>query len=170
MKFRLTTKFTSRGMIFRLLAVLTFALGLFLVRNWQAQSELVPSHFLVHLPNECQTCKSVQKSDGDSETAQSIYLEYRRNLPPFDIFQSGEFPNPPLQLADKGVTIRLAGTNNPLALSRYYIIDTTPLTNDFGDAALPPSGTYTNTYYGVSITTISVNPFFGARVKIQLTR
>jgi len=125
-----------------------------------------PSH-----PSKQTTMAQIRIKDAQGNlTAQSFYLEYRRNLPPFDIFQSGEFPNPPLQLADKGVTIRLAGTNNPLALSRYYIIDTTPLTNDFGDAALPPSGTYTNTYYGVSITTISVNPFFGARVKIQLTR
>ncbi len=125
-----------------------------------------PSH-----PSKQTTMAQIRIKDANGNlTAQSIYLEYRRNVPPFDIFESGEFPNPPLQLADKGVTIRLAGTNNPLALSRYYIIDTTPLTNDFGDAALPPGGTYTNTYYGVSISTISVNPFFGARVKIQLTR
>lgn len=125
-----------------------------------------PSH-----PSKRTTMAQIRIKDANGNlTRQSFYLEYRRNLPPFDIFESGEFPNPPLQLANKGVTIRLAGTNNPLALSRYYIIDTTPLTNDFGDAALPPGGTYTNTYYGVSISTISVNPFFGARVKIQLTR
>lgn len=78
MKFRLTTKFTSRGIIFRLLAVLTFAVGLFLVRNWQAQNELVPSRFLVHLPNECQPCKSVQKSDGDSEK-NACFIEGEHN-------------------------------------------------------------------------------------------
>jgi hypothetical protein len=125
-----------------------------------------PSH-----PTKQTTMAQIRIKDANGHlTGQSFYLEYRRNLPPFDIFASGDFPNPPLQLAEKGVTIRLAGTNNPLAVSRYYIIDTTPLTNDFGDAALPPGGTYTNTFYGVSISTISVNPFFGARVKIQLTR
>lgn len=67
MKFCFTTKFTSHGIIFRLLAVLTFAIGIFLVRNWQAQIEPVPSSFLVHLPNEYHPCKSVQKSDSDSE-------------------------------------------------------------------------------------------------------
>jgi hypothetical protein len=78
MKFRLTTKFTPRGIIFRLLAVLTFAVGLSLVRNWQAQSELVPSRFLVHLPNECQPCKSLQKSDGDSEK-NACFIEGEHN-------------------------------------------------------------------------------------------
>lgn len=78
MKFRLTTKLTSRGIIFRLLAVLTFAVGLFLVRNWQAQVEPVPSSFLVHLPNECQPCKSLPSSDGDSEK-NACFIEGEHN-------------------------------------------------------------------------------------------
>lgn len=144
--------------------------------NGQVKTFDAPGVYYVNLhspshPSKQTTMAQIRIKDANGYlTAQSFYLEYRRNLAPFDIFASGEFPNPPIQLADKGVTIRLEGTNNPLLLSRYYIIDTTPLTNDFGDAALPPGGTYTNTYYGVSISTISINPFFGARVKIQLTR
>ena len=144
--------------------------------NGQVKTFDTPGVYYVNLhspsyPSKQTTMAQIRIKDADGNlTAQSIYLEYRRNFPPFDIFESGDFPNPPIQLANKGVTIRLAGTNNPLAISRYYIIDTTPFTNDFGDAALPPGGTYANTYYGISITTISVNPFFGARVKVQLTR
>ncbi len=78
MKLRITTKFTSRGIVLRLLAVLTFAAGIFLVQNWQSQAEPMPSRFLVHLPNECQPCQSVKKSDRDSEE-NACFIEGEHN-------------------------------------------------------------------------------------------
>ena len=76
MKLRLVTRFTSRGIVFRLLAVLTFAVGSIIAWNWH--TEQTPSRFLVHLPNECQPCKPVQKSDGDSEK-NACFIEGEHN-------------------------------------------------------------------------------------------
>jgi hypothetical protein len=125
-----------------------------------------PSH-----PSKKTTLVQIRTKDSDGNfTGKSFFLEYRRNLPPFDVFRSGEFPLPPVQLADKGVSIRFGNEDLLQRLGRFYIIDATPETPDFGDAAMIPRNTYSNSYYGVKITTMSVNPFLGARVKIELTR
>lgn len=102
------------------------------------------------------------KNANGSFTGYSIWLEYRRRLPPFDN------SNYPSLFAHRGISIRYSYDN--ISLSWSKLIDTTPLTPYAGDGMLLPGNTFTNSYYGISITTLSVNPFFGARVKIELTR
>lgn len=124
-----------------------------------------PSH-----PTKRTTLAQIRLKDLNGKfTGKSFFLEFRRNLPPFDIFREGDdFPYPPIQSADKGVTIRYGSENVYENINRSYLIDTVPDTPDFGDAALLPGYVYNNTYYGVKISTIYVNPFFGARVKIEI--
>lgn len=98
----------------------------------------------------------------------SIYLEFRRNSPPYDIFDSAE-------LFNRGVAIRVAREDLLTPGLPSFLIDTVPETGaegarDFRDASLTTERTFTNSYYGINITTESVNPFWGARVKIQLLR
>lgn len=125
-----------------------------------------PSH-----PSKAATMVQIRTKDSEGNfTGKSFFLEYRRNQPPFDIFRSGEFPLPPVQLADKGVSVRFGNEDLFQRIARFYIVDTTPETFDFGDAALTPGNIYINSYYGIKITATSVNPFFGARVKIELNR
>lgn len=76
MKLRLVTKFTSRGIVFRLLAVLSFAVGSTIAWNWQSYIQPTPSRFLVHLPNECQPCQSARKSDDFKENTCPIEGEH----------------------------------------------------------------------------------------------
>ena len=78
MKFQFKTNFTSRGIILRFLAVLTFAVGSIAVWNWRTQTEPVPSRFLVQLPNECQPCKSEQQLNDDSEK-NACFIEGEHN-------------------------------------------------------------------------------------------
>ncbi len=120
-------------------------------------------------PTKGATAAQIRLKDANGNfTGKSFYLEFRRNLPPFDIFMQGDFPFPPIQSADKGVTIRYGSEDIYNRLERPFLIDTTPETFDFGDAALLPGKFYFNSYYNVSISTVSVNPFFGARIKIEI--
>ena len=102
------------------------------------------------------------KNTNGNFTGYSIWLEYRRRLPPFD---NSSYPS---LFAHQGISIRYS-YDNPL-LSWSKLIDTKPSTPYAGDGMLLPGNTFTNFYYGISLTTQSVNPFFGARVKIELTR
>jgi hypothetical protein len=97
-------------------------------------------------------------------TGNSLFLEFRRQLPPFDISSNPNF------FVHRGVSIRLGFENPAFASSRSILIDTTPSTINPGDEMLLPGNTFTNSYHGISITTLSVNPFSGARVKIELVR
>lgn len=103
-------------------------------------------------------------------TGKSIFLEYRRNMPPFDVFAPGESPLSPVQLSNQGVTLRIGNENLLDRLSHPLVIDTRPATNDFGDAALLPGDSYANAYYGITVTNLTSNPFFGSRVRIHLNR
>ena len=50
MKIPLPTKFVLRRPILRLVAVLTFAIGVVIVWNWQSQPRPIQTYFLVQLP------------------------------------------------------------------------------------------------------------------------
>jgi Gametolysin peptidase M11 len=97
-------------------------------------------------------------------TGNSIFLEFRRRLPPFDNSSDSNL------FAHSGVSIRYGFESPGFLYSRSILIDTTPSTTIPGDEMLLPGNTFTNSYYGVNIIALSVNPFFGARVKIELTR
>lgn len=108
------------------------------------------------------------KNPDGSFVGKSLYLEYRHNRPPFDLFNEELTIAPTMRFADKGITIRVGNENLVERLGRFFMIDTTPDTLDFGDAPLLPGKSYTHNYYGIKITTIAVNPFFGAKVKIEI--
>ncbi|HEX6278567.1 MAG TPA: hypothetical protein VFZ49_01010 [Pyrinomonadaceae bacterium] len=127
-----------------------------------------PSH-----PAKRPTAARIRLKDSAGEfTGSSIYLEFRRNMPPFDIFMPvlPPFPIPGPQLARDGVTIRFGEEDLSSAEARSHLIDTTPQTLDFSDAQLLVGQTFSNTYYGVSITTLGVNPGTGAQIRVVLTR
>lgn len=92
-------------------------------------------------------------------------LEFRRPFS-FDnrFFGSGYDSNP----AFKGVSIRYT-IDAPGGISTS-LMDTTPSTPTFLDAPLTVGNTFTDTNNGITITTLSVNPMRGARVRIQLNR
>lgn len=106
------------------------------------------------------------KDENGIFTGKAIFLEFRRNAPPFDIFNTLSPDD-----ANKGVTIRFGKETLSTISARSYLIDTTPESAyQYSDAPLQPGRTFTNSYYGLSITTLSTNPFYGARVRVQLTR
>jgi hypothetical protein len=97
-----------------------------------------------------------------SLTGYSYYLEFRR---PFS------FDNqlaPLFQPLFSGVGIRIAPTAFWGDSSK--LIDTTPNTTAIEDAPLTVGKTYADAQHGLTITTLSANPQFGARVRIQLSR
>jgi hypothetical protein len=102
------------------------------------------------------------KDAGGNLTGQSLFLEFRRQIQPFDIF-------PAAVLAHRGLSIRMA-SDNPLDGSNTYLFDFSPLTVSGEDGMLLPGNTLTNAYHGISVSTLSVNPILGARVKIELLR
>lgn len=118
-----------------------------------------------NLPSKRTTMARIRlKNPNGNFTGNSILLEFRRRSLPFDN------SNNPNLLAHNGISIRYGFENPLLTYSRTILVDTTPSTTIPGDEMLLPGNTYTNSYYGVSITTLSVNPFFGAQIKIELTR
>ncbi len=69
----------------------------------------------------------------------------------------------------EGITIRY--TKDDLTGYATSLIDTTPNSaGSFSDAPLRVGNTFTDVQSGISITTLSVNPIRGARVRIQLNR
>lgn len=96
----------------------------------------------------------VYRSGSTSNYAQYYNLEFRQPYG-FDNFSSSD---PVIN----GVTIRLGETIN----SDSRIIDTTPATSSFADAPLAVGKAFTDSAYGISITTLSVSPA-GAQVRIS---
>lgn len=76
-----------------------------------------------------------------------LNLEYRRPKTPFEDFLADE-------PAVNGVSIRIARDTSWLEQSK--LVDTTPATATFNDAALAPGQSVTDPLTGVSITTVSV--------------
>jgi hypothetical protein len=96
----------------------------------------------------------------------SYTLEFRRPYSFDYIFYGlGPYYNP----AYEGVSIRY--TKDDLTGYATSLIDTTPTTpGGFLDAPLSIGNTFTDVQSGIQITTLSVNPMRGARVRIQLNR
>lgn len=133
-----------------------------------------PGIYYVYLKSPNQTTKGttaaqirLRNQDG-TFTGRSLYLEYRHKRYPFDLFYEELLISPTVRNADKGVTIRVGNEDLQERLGRFFIVDTTPETLDFGDAPLLAGNTYSQFYYGINISTQSVNPFFGARVRIEI--
>ena len=104
----------------------------------------------------------LKETDGSSRF--SYFLEFRRPRS-FD----NQSQNSIYQPVYRGVGVRFAA--NQYNGDGSYLIDTAPNTrNYFQDAPLAVGGTYTDTKYGVSITTLSTNPKQGARVRVHLSR
>ena len=93
----------------------------------------------------------------------SYTLEFRR---PFSFDRRLVPPGWDYSNAFEGVSIRYT-QDDPIA-ARTHLIDATPQTYSFRDAPLKVGETFTDVPRGISITTLSVNPFRGARVRIQL--
>lgn len=111
------------------------------------------------------TAKIRLKNASGNFADKSIFLEFRRNsAPPYDNFS-------PFKPANRGVSIRFGSEDIYSRLSRPYLIRAMP-SNMFAllDAPLLSGNTYTNFFYGISVTTLSANPVRGARIKIELTR
>jgi hypothetical protein len=102
------------------------------------------------------------KDSNGNFTAESLFLEFRRQAPPFDIF-------PSIVRAGRGLSIRWA-SNNPMEQLFTHLFDFNPATSSGEDGMLLPGNTFFNSYYGISVTTLGVNPILGARVRIELTR
>jgi hypothetical protein len=102
------------------------------------------------------------KNQEGNPTGYSYYLEFRR---PYS-FDNQLFPL--FQPLFNGVGIRYAPTG--FFDERPLLVDTTPNTTSYEDAPLTVGNIYTDTTHGVTITTLSANPQFGARVRIQLSR
>lgn len=111
------------------------------------------------------TAKIRLKNASGNLTDKSMFLEFRRKSePPYDNF----LPSEP---ANRGVSIRFGSEDIYSRVSRPYLIRAMPSSMaSLLDAPLLPGNTYTNSYYGISITTLYANPTRGARVKIELTR
>lgn len=90
-------------------------------------------------------------------------LEYRR---PFSFDRRLVAPGYDYSNAFQGVTIRYTADVHHGRFTN--LIDATPHTSHFLDAPLKVGETFTDIPRGISITTLSVNPFRGARVRIQL--
>jgi len=93
----------------------------------------------------------------------SYTLEFRRRYSYDNVYLS-----PLNNSVFEGVTIRY--TKDDLTGYATSLIDTTPNTGSFVDAPLRVGNTFTDVQSGISITTLSVNPIRGARVRIQLNR
>jgi hypothetical protein len=93
----------------------------------------------------------------------SYTLEFRR---PFSFDRRLVAPGWDYSNAFEGVSIRYT-QNDPVA-AQTHLIDATPRTSSIWDAPLKAGETFTDIPRGISITTLSVNPFRGARVRIQL--
>jgi hypothetical protein len=133
-----------------------------------------PGTYLVRLvspggPTKGTTLAQVRlKNPSGTFSGGSLYLEYRRNLPPYDIFD-------PAETFNRGVALRVGSEDLLSPGAQPFLIDTTPETGgtnttDFRDAPLTIGRTFADSYYGITITVESTNPFFGARVTIQLAR
>jgi hypothetical protein len=93
--------------------------------------------------------------------AASYWLDFRQPLAgAFDDFA----PDDP---AVNGVTIRYANSSTMPHPAKSWLIDTTPATPSFADAPLAVGQTYTDSTYGVSITTLGVSPL-GALVRVTV--
>jgi hypothetical protein len=102
------------------------------------------------------------KDPSGNFTDKSLFLEYRQPKAPFDIFQ-------PQTSIDKGLSVRFAYENTSITAFNQ-LIDFKPDTRLGDDGTLLPGNTFTNSYYGFSISTLSVDPKRGLQVKIELTR
>jgi Gametolysin peptidase M11 len=93
-----------------------------------------------------------------SEFALDLRQTYRSY---FDAFANGAS-------ATAGVEIHLVqspGTDPPL---QTQLIDTTPQTPAFSDAALTPGSTFTDATNQITITTVSIDPLVGATVQVTI--
>ncbi|HEV7702152.1 MAG TPA: hypothetical protein VGO63_01755 [Candidatus Paceibacterota bacterium] len=104
------------------------------------------------------------KNSNGVPTGQSVYLEFRRQTPPFDMFTGDFFQN-----VTRGVSVRFA-PSSLTAQTNTYLLDYTETTEPIDDAAIEVGQTYVNSTYGFSIRTNSINPGRGASITIQLTR
>lgn len=95
---------------------------------------------------------------------QSAYLEFRRQILPFEFFS-----NDPDQNATLGVSLRF-GPTNISNVSESYLLDYHESTSPLSDAAIEVGETYTNSTYGFSIRTDSVHPGRGAKFQLILNR
>jgi Metallo-peptidase family M12B Reprolysin-like len=91
----------------------------------------------------------------------SYWLDFRQ---PFGDWFDNFFPTDPVV---NGVSIRYANSSTMPHPSKSWLIDTTPDTDTFADAALGVGRTYTDAVRGVSITTVAVSPL-GALVNITI--
>lgn len=107
------------------------------------------------------------KLDNSEYSGFSYTLEFRRPYS-FDnkFYGLGSYTYNP---AFEGVSIRY--TKDELVGYKTSLIDTTPNTpGGFLDAPLSVGKIFTDVQNGITITTLSVNPMLGARVRIQLNR
>ncbi|MDQ4123208.1 MAG: hypothetical protein M3209_17360 [Acidobacteriota bacterium] len=116
--------------------------------------------FAPSLPSKSSQILLVPLKDKTGQlTAYDYVLEFRR---PFSF--DNQFRSP----VHSGVSIRrvLRGNNG----YETQLIDTTPNTPTFNDAPLAVGRSFVDAAHGVTITTLSANPMFGARVRIQISR
>lgn len=106
----------------------------------------------------------LKNTTGNLMDKSSILLEFRRRLPPFDNSIYTDL------FAHEGISIRYGNESPFFVNAQSFLIDTTPSTSYARDGMLLPGNTFANSYHGISITIQSVNPFFGVRIKIELTR
>lgn len=106
----------------------------------------------------------LKNSDG-SLTGQSAYLEFRRQILPFENFIGGQFN----RNANYGISLRF-GSTDTLNPAKSYLFDSHEGTWWFDDAAIEVGETYQNQTYGFSIRTNSTNPILGAAFTLQLSR
>jgi hypothetical protein len=93
--------------------------------------------------------------------AASYWLDLRQ---PFGTYFDTFSPSDPVS---NGVSIRYANSSTMPHPSKSWLIDTTPWTNSFADAALGVGRTYSEPSRGFSITTLSLSPQ-GALVQITI--
>ena len=91
----------------------------------------------------------------------SYWLDFRQ---PFGSYFDNFSPTDPVV---QGVSIRYANSSAMPHPSKSWLIDTTPATSTFNDAALGVGQTFADPGRGVSITTLAVSPL-GALVKISI--
>lgn len=104
------------------------------------------------------------KNANGEATGQSAYLEFRRQISPFEFFT-----NDPMQNVTRGVSIRFAPTDIS-TLSPTYLLDFHEATWQLSDVAIEIGEIYQNSTYGFSIRTNSTSPQTGARFTLELTR
>ena len=99
------------------------------------------------------------------ESPYNYFLEFRRPVSFDNAYPNSTYYSQPVY---RGVSIRYAWSipsGGPTNL-----IDTTPNTRRLDDQPLTVGNTFIDTTHGLTITTLSTNPFRGARVRIQLSR